>query len=123
MVLPVSGDTEATKAEMLQIIDDLVSSEDCWFDHHGYCQAHMWFETEPVCPHARAKELLRRRAAVVETPPQSRAIDKLLGCNYKEKWVDHADYEVVDPFDVVAGAGTPQAEEPTAVVESTKEGN
>lgn len=30
----------------------------CSLDHNGYCQAHSWFNTEPKCPHARAKEVL-----------------------------------------------------------------
>lgn len=42
----------------VNLLADLVDSDECWFDHHGYCQAHAWFATEPVCPHARAKKLL-----------------------------------------------------------------
>ena len=33
-----------------QYIEDTVSTEECGYDHHGYCQAHMWFETDPACP-------------------------------------------------------------------------
>jgi len=36
----------------------LIEEGPCQPDHHGYCQEHYWFETEPVCPHARAKHLL-----------------------------------------------------------------
>ena len=49
---------ETRQTELLEIIRDLTDLDDCWLDHHGYCQAHGWFETEPKCPHARAKELL-----------------------------------------------------------------
>lgn len=52
------------------LVADLVDADDCWFDHHGYCQAHGWFETEPACPHARAKALLAAPAVPMteETP-------------------------------------------------------
>lgn len=43
---------------LLQLIRDLTDPDPCQYDHHGYCQAHGWTETEPRCPHARAKELL-----------------------------------------------------------------
>ena len=46
--------------ELLGLIADFVDREICWYDHHGYCQAHGWFETDPACPHARAKKLLAR---------------------------------------------------------------
>lgn len=41
-----------------ELLEHLTDEDPCWFDHHGYCQAHGWMETEPRCPHARAKELL-----------------------------------------------------------------
>lgn len=44
--------------DLVELLRDLVDPDDCEFDHHGYCQAHGWTETEPRCPHARAKELL-----------------------------------------------------------------
>lgn len=40
------------------VLRDLVDDDHCWYDHHGYCQAHGWLQTEPRCPHQRAKELL-----------------------------------------------------------------
>jgi len=53
--------TLAIEIERLQdlqrIVDDLTDPAPCSFDHHGYCQAHGYFETEPKCPQARAKEL------------------------------------------------------------------
>lgn len=36
---------------------DLVDPDPCYFDHHGYCQAHSWLQSGR-CPHARAAELL-----------------------------------------------------------------
>lgn len=42
---------------MLEIIKDLYQEEPCRFDHHGYCQAHDWFATDPKCPHARIRDL------------------------------------------------------------------
>ena len=48
----------AARSPLLALIADFVDPDPCWFDHHGYCQAHGWFETDPKCPHARAKEVL-----------------------------------------------------------------
>lgn len=45
---------------LLSLIEDLTDDELCWFDHHGYCQAHGWMATDPECPDARAQKLLRR---------------------------------------------------------------
>lgn len=42
------------------LLSELVSTESCQLDHHGYCQAHGWTRTEPTCPHGRAERLLRR---------------------------------------------------------------
>ncbi|WP_399553874.1 hypothetical protein OG473_39430 (plasmid) [Streptomyces anulatus] len=48
-------------AERLALVEALVSDfidpDPCWFDHHGYCQAHGWAATDPGCPHGRAKAL------------------------------------------------------------------
>jgi hypothetical protein len=54
--------------DILDLLDDLTDPDDCWYDHHGYCQAHFWLATDPRCPHARAKDILAaaRPAAVVE---------------------------------------------------------
>lgn len=40
----------------LALLEELVDPDPCWFDHHGYCQAHS-LHMKP-CPHERAKELL-----------------------------------------------------------------
>lgn len=51
--------------ETITIPVDLLRSlvnkdDDCWFDHHGGCQAHsyLWLEPGEKCPQAEAKELL-----------------------------------------------------------------
>jgi hypothetical protein len=49
---------ELGRREVMDLLADFVDTDDCWFDHHGYCQAHGWFRTDPTCPHARAKDLL-----------------------------------------------------------------
>jgi len=44
-------------AELEGLVRDLTDPDPCHFDHHGYCQAHGWFATEPACPHGRAQTL------------------------------------------------------------------
>ncbi|THV25987.1 hypothetical protein [Glycomyces paridis] len=39
------------------IVADMFDSGKCWFDHNGHCQEHGWFDTEPACPHGRARAL------------------------------------------------------------------
>jgi hypothetical protein len=51
------AELEAALAETRGLLADLTDPDPCWFDHHGYCQAHGWMATEPACPHARAKAL------------------------------------------------------------------
>lgn len=43
-----------------ELLRSLVDGDDCWFDHHGGCQAHGYLSLEPGerCPQAEAKELL-----------------------------------------------------------------
>lgn len=38
-----------------ELVLDLYQDSLCTFDHHGYCQEHDWFETEPGCPHGRIR--------------------------------------------------------------------
>ncbi|MGW9399383.1 hypothetical protein [Streptomyces sp. NPDC055642] len=52
----------AENADLMQLVDDLRDPDPCWYDHHGYCQAHGWMETDPRCPDARAAELFAARA-------------------------------------------------------------
>jgi hypothetical protein len=49
---------EEQRKEYTDILEDLIDEDECSYDHHGYCQTHSWFETEPKCPHARAKAIL-----------------------------------------------------------------
>lgn len=37
------------------VLDNLVDTDPCWHDHHGYCQAH---HLEAECSVKRARELL-----------------------------------------------------------------
>lgn len=49
-------------ANFINLLDELTSEEDCWFDHHGGCQAHYFLSLEPgqTCPHQDAKELIAK---------------------------------------------------------------
>lgn len=42
------------------LLSEMVSTEACRLDHHGYCQSHGWMRSEPTCPHGRAEALLRK---------------------------------------------------------------
>jgi hypothetical protein len=44
-------------ADLTDLVGDLADPDPCQFDHHGYCQAHAWFDTDPACPHGRARQL------------------------------------------------------------------
>lgn len=48
---------EQALEEAIGILNDLTDPDDCWYDHHGYCQAHGWTDTDPACPHRRAKDV------------------------------------------------------------------
>jgi hypothetical protein len=47
----------ARSNDLTDLVKDLTDPDPCHFDHHGYCQAHGWFATEPACPHGRAHKL------------------------------------------------------------------
>lgn len=52
------GDLRRALAEierLRELVLDLYEDSLCTFDHHGYCQEHCWFETEPACPHSRIR--------------------------------------------------------------------
>ena len=53
--------TPRSRAEaeaMVAIIRDMMEGEEpCYYDHHGYCQAHGWLDASP-CPFKRAAALL-----------------------------------------------------------------
>lgn len=52
------GKASGDRAVAKELLADLTDPDPCWFDHHGYCQAHWWMETDPECPHERAKRVL-----------------------------------------------------------------
>jgi hypothetical protein len=45
---------------LLRLLSSLVDEDDCWFDHHGGCQAHGYLDLRGgvQCPHQEAKEVL-----------------------------------------------------------------
>lgn len=58
---------ERDRAALLDILDsalnlmrDLTDPDDCWFDHHGGCQAHGYLDLKPgeKCPQREAKDML-----------------------------------------------------------------
>lgn len=53
-------DTPDTITVPRELLASLVDDDDCWFDHHGGCQAHGYLALEPgeKCPQAELKELL-----------------------------------------------------------------
>lgn len=44
-------------AELEALVQGMADPDPCYFDHHGYCQAHGWTATSPACPHGRAQAL------------------------------------------------------------------
>jgi hypothetical protein len=60
---PDGDDIHAMVAELIQLrqfVRDFTDPDDCWFDHHGGCQAHGFLSLEPgeLCPQAEAKQWL-----------------------------------------------------------------
>lgn len=51
---------EAENEELKSLIRDLAYDDECDYDHHGYCQAHYWFYINPICPHARAQQIIKQ---------------------------------------------------------------
>lgn len=45
---------------MLDILQDILTNNPCDQDRRGRCRAHDWMITDPPCPYARGRELLRR---------------------------------------------------------------
>lgn len=48
------------REQLRNLIRAFTDSGDCWFDHHGGCQAHGYLSLEAgeLCPHAEAKQLI-----------------------------------------------------------------
>jgi hypothetical protein len=55
-------DLRTRLATAMAVIHELIDEDDCWFDHHGGCQAHGYLSLEPGerCPQAVAKDLLAK---------------------------------------------------------------
>jgi hypothetical protein len=65
----VRADLEKAVGEydsLCKLIYNFTDANDCHYDHHGFCQAHNWFHTDPTCPHARAKAILALVESEVE---------------------------------------------------------
>lgn len=57
-------------ARATDLINDLSDADECYFDHHGGCQAHGYLSLEPgqTCPQHDAKEWARAAAAIGDKP-------------------------------------------------------
>lgn len=53
---------EEENQKLRALVADLADDGTCWYDHHGYCQEHGWFATDPKCPHARARQITQEEA-------------------------------------------------------------
>jgi hypothetical protein len=44
----------------IELLEALADVDDCWFDHHGGCQAHGYLSLEPgeICPQQELKDTL-----------------------------------------------------------------
>lgn len=75
VVPPVSNEKITIPRDLLEC---LVDSEPCHFDHHGGCQEHGHLSLQPgeKCPHQEAKELLAQAAIGAEPakPDQPRPV-------------------------------------------------
>jgi chaperonin cofactor prefoldin len=52
------ADKDKRLAEAVGLVEELHHEEDCSYDHHGYCQEHLWFHLDEVCPDKRSKQFL-----------------------------------------------------------------
>jgi hypothetical protein len=62
---PVKAAQAEVEAAVYPLIRDLIDPEECWFDHHGGCQAHGYISLQPgeICPQAAAKAWIDAPAA------------------------------------------------------------
>jgi hypothetical protein len=46
----------------VDLLESLVDSGNCWYDHHGGCQEHGYISLQPgeLCPHYEAKQILAK---------------------------------------------------------------
>lgn len=56
----MSDTTDRSVLVSVELLESIVDDEDCWFDHHGGCQAHGYLRLEPgeLCPQRELKDLL-----------------------------------------------------------------
>jgi hypothetical protein len=71
--IPIEAEQGEPSEQIKQLLADLIDPDDCWFDHHGGCQAHGYLSLKPgeKCPHAEAKELLASWEPVEENTPHT----------------------------------------------------
>ena len=67
-LLAVVRSQQAKIERATKLIGDLTDLADCWFDHHGGCQAHGYLSLEPgeTCPQHDAKEWARAALTATE---------------------------------------------------------
>jgi hypothetical protein len=60
-----TDESQPTVTVPLDLLDCLLDSEPCWFDHNGGCQAHGYLSLCPgeLCPQAELKQVLAAAAA------------------------------------------------------------
>lgn len=48
-----------------ELLEALVDGDECYFDHHGGCQAHGYLSLRPgeLCPQAELKQILAATSA------------------------------------------------------------
>jgi hypothetical protein len=53
-----------------ELLEALVDADECWFDHHGGCQAHRYLDLQSgeKCPQQELKELLSKRLDALSGP-------------------------------------------------------
>lgn len=74
--------SDKTNDQIKQLLRDLTDPDDCWFDHHGGCQAHGYLSLQPgeKCPHAEAKELLALWVPVEQEGAADENSDEVASC-------------------------------------------
>lgn len=64
-IAELERERDALRAEVERLVGlvmELTDAGECWYDHHGLCQAHSL--QERPCPHSRAKDLLKAKGAL-----------------------------------------------------------
>lgn len=81
----------ADREQLLTLIADLASDDECEYDRRGGCQTHSYLSLRPgeLCPHAEARELLAARPGPLES-----AVTEALADIATD---DHADPESARP--------------------------